>query len=267
METGIRYLTANAHFRYLILSFLALLCLAGLAGAVPNVTVPQGFSVAVITTGVNSVGSTPPYSYQWFEECAGCISYASVAGATNSIYFFDTNTLTAPGNYSFILQISDSASHIANSPTANVFVGGPNLPILLPSGLPPNTGFPIDYLLAAVSMIFFVMAITRRAGSAQQIGLYIASFAFMWMGIVYTLLPAYPVILSSNQIMLASSPPITISAYNTVLVSGTSPNGNAIYIKGMFGVIYTIICLVFAVGGVLARFSGNTELMNDWEGD
>ncbi len=70
-------------------------------------TVDQGQPSTLSIAGLS--GGTTPYSYQWLWKSPGS-SYSAISGATSSTYVFSTSSFTATGNWSFMLQITDSAS-------------------------------------------------------------------------------------------------------------------------------------------------------------
>lgn len=82
-------------------------------------TVDQGQTSNLTSSAVTT--GTPPYTYQWYSKVdAG--SYSSISGATSSSYTFVTSSSTATGNWSFILQITDSNGAAVNSTIASVTV-------------------------------------------------------------------------------------------------------------------------------------------------
>jgi hypothetical protein len=80
----------------------------------------QGYTAEISTAGAS--GGSAPYSYQWFSECPGCGSFSSITGATNTVYFFNTNALTAKGTWQFLVQVTDNTPLTQNSVTTNVIV-------------------------------------------------------------------------------------------------------------------------------------------------
>jgi len=97
---------------------LVLTCFASISYA--DLTVPQGITVIIKSNGASS--GLQPYSYQWFNECPSCSGFNSIALATNTSYYFNTNTLTQIGIWQFQLQATDGSSTIANSIPVNVIV-------------------------------------------------------------------------------------------------------------------------------------------------
>jgi YVTN family beta-propeller protein len=85
---------------------------------------------ATITTG------TAPYNYSWFVRPPGN-SYSRFYGATLSSYVFETSTSTVTGNWSFIMQVTDSAGATLNSTAASVTV---NQLVATPTPKPSSSG-------------------------------------------------------------------------------------------------------------------------------
>lgn len=87
-------------------------------------------------------GGTAPYSYQWLQEAPGATSYSPISGATSSSYSFATSTSTTIGNWSFELQVTDSASvHVVvTSNAVSVKVTGPPTVSLAPASLTMEVG-------------------------------------------------------------------------------------------------------------------------------
>ena len=92
----------------LAIGILALSLLAGLGFA--GLTITQGTAGVLVYNGTVS-GGTPPYFYQLFMQPPGG-TYNAVAGATNTIYVFNTTTSTQLGVWNAILQVTDSNSPV-----------------------------------------------------------------------------------------------------------------------------------------------------------
>jgi YVTN family beta-propeller protein len=117
-----------------------------------------------VTTGVS------PYTYQWFSETPGNLSYTSICGATASSYNFATSTSTATGNWTFILQVTDATGATVNSTATTVTV---NIPASNPTALvfSPAAIILIVILIVAVCMITFAYKkFTRTNSDSKQTG-------------------------------------------------------------------------------------------------
>ncbi len=68
-----------------------------------------------VTTGAS------PYSYQWFAKAPRGSIYARIENATSPNYRFETSRSTATGNWSFMLQVTDTTGAAVNA-TATVTV-------------------------------------------------------------------------------------------------------------------------------------------------
>ena len=76
-------------------------------------TIDQG-GAATINSG-QIVNGTSPYSYQWYEQIPGSISYSPIPGATTSDYILSTSDASTTGIYDFKVNITDSSSNHQNS--------------------------------------------------------------------------------------------------------------------------------------------------------
>jgi hypothetical protein len=83
----------------------------------PDIVDQRQTSVLSNTSMVTS--GTSPYSYQWFEIAPGG-SYIAVGSGLS--FSFVTSNATVTGNWSFILQVTDSAGEAVNSSTVSVLV-------------------------------------------------------------------------------------------------------------------------------------------------
>ena len=102
-------------------------------------TVTQGQNSLLTATAVTSGYS--PYTYQWFSEAPGTSTYALINGASSASYNFVTSTSTAPGTWSFIIQVTDATGTQMNSTAAQVIVNTPQ-PTPTPTPTPPPTPAP-----------------------------------------------------------------------------------------------------------------------------
>lgn len=96
-----------------VIGIICIVLLMGMAVAASN-----GLSILKGATGIivgqQASSGTPPYTYQWFSECPSCAVYNSILGATNTVYYFNSNGV-ALGVWSFIEEGIDSTNAMANS--------------------------------------------------------------------------------------------------------------------------------------------------------
>ena len=84
-------------------------------------------SSSVVTTGAS------PYTYQWFSEhVPGASSYTLISGANSSSYHFSWTTDTF-GEWSFIIQVTDSTCAAVNSTAATVILASSGLGVAFSS--------------------------------------------------------------------------------------------------------------------------------------
>ena len=126
-----------------LVALMVLMLLPALAGAL---TIQQGYVVAIMSAGGTS--GTGPYTYQWFVRCPTCSSNVAITGATQTSYYFNTNGTTNVGNYTFMLQATDSLSNVANSLPVAVTVVSPS------TFFAGNT---MEYIILAVMAIGFAL--------------------------------------------------------------------------------------------------------------
>jgi YVTN family beta-propeller protein len=111
-------------------------------------TIDQGQTSTLTSTVV--ITGFPPYTYQWFEEAPGG-SYVMI-GSNSSSFIFATSGSTSPGNWSFILRVTDSAGAQVNSVAVTVAVNSalaaPTVTATIPVGsepfgvaIPPNGAY------------------------------------------------------------------------------------------------------------------------------
>jgi YVTN family beta-propeller protein len=81
-------------------------------------TIDQGQNSSLTSTAVTT--GIPPYTNQWFEEAPGG-NYVMV-GSNSSSFIFVTLGSTTPGNWSFILRVTDSTGAQVNSPAVTIMV-------------------------------------------------------------------------------------------------------------------------------------------------
>ena len=97
----------------------------------PTVTVSQNIidqgQIAILNSSAVTTG-TPPYSYQWLEQTPNSTVFVSINGATSGSYRFDS-TGAALGNWSFMLQTTDSTSTTVDSNVVSITV---DLPMTAP---------------------------------------------------------------------------------------------------------------------------------------
>ncbi len=82
-------------------------------------TVDQG-QTSNLNMTIAASGGTPPYTYQWFEVAPNGTSY--MVGSGDGFFSFVTNSSTAVGDWSFILQVTDDTATAVNSTAATVTV-------------------------------------------------------------------------------------------------------------------------------------------------
>lgn len=118
------------------------------------------------TTGIS------PYAYQWFSEAPDSSSYLPISGATEASYTFATQTSTVAGNWSFMLQVTDSMDASVNSSAATVTVNTPSTtPIPTATTNPPPTQLPTTTVLAAgvVVLVAAVVAVFMLLRKRQKL--------------------------------------------------------------------------------------------------
>jgi YVTN family beta-propeller protein len=93
---------------------------------------------SVVTTGAS------PYAYQWFAENPESSNYSLIDNATSSDYSFATSASTVTGNWSFLLQVTDSTRTALNSTAITVTVN---------AALPPKFNEALIIALATVIMV------------------------------------------------------------------------------------------------------------------
>jgi hypothetical protein len=86
-------------------------------------TVNQGQTSSLTSTAVTT--GTSPYTYQWLQQAPGG-SYVDV-GTNSASYSFVTSSSTAPGVWSFELQVADSTGAVVTSSAATVTVNISNV--------------------------------------------------------------------------------------------------------------------------------------------
>jgi hypothetical protein len=101
-------------------------------------TINQGQSSTL--TATNIAGGTTPYSYQWLWKVPGGSLFSPIIGATADVYNFTTSDSTAPGVYSFVLQLNDSANQQVVSNVVQVQVNAALTVAILPSNASMNVG-------------------------------------------------------------------------------------------------------------------------------
>ena len=84
----------------------------------------QGQTSSLTSSSIST--GTSPYSYQWLAKAPDGIFYL-ISGATSSSYSFVTSIATATGNWSFVLQVKDTAGMAVNSSEVSIRVNIPPL--------------------------------------------------------------------------------------------------------------------------------------------
>lgn len=82
--------------------------------------VDQGQTSVLSATGAS--GGTGPYSYQWYSKAPSAAAYSLISGATSQSYTFTTTGTTEVGQWSFVLNATDSASTPSTASSAAVSV-------------------------------------------------------------------------------------------------------------------------------------------------
>ncbi len=80
--------------------------------------VTQG-QISSLTSSAVTTG-TSPYTYKWFARVPGADIYSFIDGAASPSYSFATNNSMVTGDWSFILQVTDTAGQSVNSSAVTV---------------------------------------------------------------------------------------------------------------------------------------------------
>ena len=94
-------------------------------------------SVFSVTT--NASNGITPYSYQWLGEPPGANTFSAISGATTLPYNWSSTGATL-GNWSFELQVTDSASNVVTSNVFNVTINTDPTVTLTPTAVTVDVG-------------------------------------------------------------------------------------------------------------------------------
>ena len=108
-------------------------------------TVDRGQTSNLTSTSVKT--GVSPYTYQWYSEAPGNLSFVYIDGAIAPSYNFATSTSTALGNWSFILEVTDVTGASVNSTACTVPVNV------------AEAGASSSFNLAAISVVASVIVV------------------------------------------------------------------------------------------------------------
>jgi hypothetical protein len=257
-----------------IIAIVLILSIALVATARADVYIFQTQTAKLNTTGVT--GNALPVTYTWYNECPSCGVYSAFSNSNNIVYYWITSNVQQLGTWHvFVGAIDSTGFNSINSVITNVIILSPAnamgnsgsssnslSPIILSLAPANQYNVPVEGILAFISLIFFIIALVlsfrkNGSGSMLQIGLYIVAAALMYIAISYTLLPHYPISLTSNGLTISSSVSSTntiISPYSINTITNSNPVAEEVYIKEAIAWIYIAICMVFCLAGILSRF-------------
>jgi hypothetical protein len=107
-----------------------------------------------VVASFTATGGTAACSVQWLQKAPVAESYTPISGATSSSYTFATTASTAVGNWSFEIQITDTAGVVVTSDPVTVVV---NLQLYAPSASASTTtatGNPVSTVNQGQAFVF-----------------------------------------------------------------------------------------------------------------